>query len=585
MQRQADRPPKEAPAAEGAELAKEDRSGDGQRLFSRAPLLAQGAPTAEPPGEVAADRSSPLEEPDDGSMGMPKTVRGLDRQHRRSSAPVDGCPAWCPIREVRRGMRKLSFAPNDLWVVLSIKFAECTGYYGLAYIYVEYLSVDFGFNDWEAGNIYAVYGALCTIIGVLLGFLIDRLGLRRAMLVGTICSTLARGITAFTRSPFWITFACLTFGPMGAAFGVPVLALGVRRYTHVDNRAFGFSFFYAALCLACVFGSVIINRVRTAFPEGALFAGHPVTWVRVVAIWCAVVTAYTVIAAWHIRDIKVDSSRPLEDQVFRATLARREVKFREAWREAASQPRFWRVTALTLVFCGTRMTFRHMDATLPKYFIRAYGPQAPFEIIVAVEPVLTMIFSPIMTGLLLKYGITFDRALLIGSFISGISVFALCVEESYAAALSFIVVLAVGESIWSPKLYEFSTMSAPDGREGMYVAIATAPMYFASVPTGWISGWLLEAFYAEDAPAALRHGQMMWFFIGVLSFVFTILLFFLRHRLFRPEDNELMGERERRSGDTSDSGASQDPVEEGEDGVLLDSGGDRNVFAGHDVIQ
>merc|ERR1712032_1339607 len=108
------------------------------------------------------------------------------------------------------------------------------------------------------------------------------------------------------------------------------------------------------------------------------------------------------------------------------------------------------------------------------------------------------------------------------------------------------------------------------------------PVTWMRVVGIWISGWLLEAFYAEDAPAALRHGQMMWFLIGVFSFVFTILLFVFRHRLFKPEDNELMGERERRSGDTSDNGSSQDPIEEGEDRVLLDNtGGDRNVSARH----
>ena len=71
------------------------------------------------------------------------------------------------------------------------------------------------------------------------------------------------------------------------------------------------------------------------------------------------------------------------------------------------------------------MTFRHVDATFPKYFMRTYGPQAPwktaggwlggcwvtrvttkapFEIILAINPIVEMIGTPLMTGLLLSLG-------------------------------------------------------------------------------------------------------------------------------------------------------------------------------------
>ena len=57
-----------------------------------------------------------------------------------------------------------------------------------------------------------------------------------------------------------------------------------------------------------------------------------------------------------------------------------------------------------IAMAGVRMTFRHVDATFPKYFIRTYGPQAPFEIILAINPIVEMIGTPLMTGLLLPLG-------------------------------------------------------------------------------------------------------------------------------------------------------------------------------------
>ena len=40
---------------------------------------------------------------------------------------------------------------------------------------------------------------------------------------------------------------------------------------------------------------------------------------------------------------------------------------------------------------------------------------------------------------------------------------------SYVSALSFVIIMALGESIWSPRLYEYSTMVAPEGFEGTFV--------------------------------------------------------------------------------------------------------------------
>ena len=51
------------------------------------------------------------------------------------------------------------------------------------------------------------------------------------------------------------------------------------------------------------------------------------------------------------------------------------------------------------------------------------------------------------------------------------------------------------DTIWSPTLYEFSTMAAIEGKEGMYLAITMAPMYLAALPVGLISGHRKSAIF------------------------------------------------------------------------------------------
>merc|ERR1719197_1459525 len=116
-----------------------------------------------------------------------------------------------------------------------------------------------------------------------------------------------------------------------------------------------------------------------------------------------------------------------------------------------------------------------------------------------------MILAPIVTLILVKLELRLSQIFLVGAFVSGISIFILSLEETYNSAIAFVAVLALGEAIWSPKLYEFSTMSAPEGREGIYVAITFAPVYLASVPVGWLSGWALTTFCSRTSTPEERQ--------------------------------------------------------------------------------
>lgn len=456
-----------------------------------------------------------------------------------------------------KGAGALLEAPYDLFIVFSIKAAEITAYFGFSYIFVPYVSDEYGMDDAEAGYLYGAYGFFCTAVGLVLGFGIDRLGVRRSMIVGCTCSTIYRLICALSSSRQLMWFASVTFAPVGAAFGVPVLALAVRRYSHKDNREFAFSIFYSMLCLGCLLGSLIINLVRDFVgDEGVVLFGYRVTWMRM-TVWVATaLTSYTMVVSFFIRDIQVLSEFPLKDHEF-CRFKPVKVGITDAIKDVVGHSKFWRLAGVTGVFVGVRMTFRHLDATFPKYFIRTYGPNAPFELILAINPIVEMIGTPMMTGLLIQYNVSLKHTFLYGAFLSGVSVFALAIWESYFGAVFFVLLLSLGDTIWSPKLYEFSTMAAAEGKEGMFLAITMAPMYLAALPVGLLSGWALKHWCPKDSTPDQRHSQLMWFVIGLTSFASPLALFFLQHKLIRPEDEELEGK-------TADGRGSADSPEEGE---------------------
>ena len=55
-----------------------------------------------------------------------------------------------------------------------------------------------------------------------------------------------------------------------------------------------------------------------------------------------------------------------------------------------------------------------------------------------------------------------------------------------------------GEAIWSPRLYEYSTMIAPEGYEGTFVAVAFVPQYVSAGVVGVTSGYLLDRYVPEE---------------------------------------------------------------------------------------
>ena len=85
----------------------------------------------------------------------------------------------------------------------------------------------------------------------------------------------------------------------------------------------------------------------------------------------------------------------------------------------------------------------------------------------------------------------------------------------------FIVTLSAGEAVWSPRFYDYAMDAAPDGKEGLFTALASAPLFAAKLPTGALSGWLLATRCPGNgpcpgAPAGACDGRALW---GIISAV------------------------------------------------------------------
>lgn len=77
-------------------------------------------------------------------------------------------------------------------VVLAAAMWDAYAYFVTALTLVEFASRELGATDVEAGTLYGVWGAAMGAVFALVGPLVDRLGVRRSMLVGAILATIGR---------------------------------------------------------------------------------------------------------------------------------------------------------------------------------------------------------------------------------------------------------------------------------------------------------------------------------------------------------------------------------------------------------
>jgi len=95
-----------------------------------------------------------------------------------------------------------------------------------------------------------------------------------------------------------------------------------------------------------------------------------------------------------------------------------------------------------------------------------------------------------------------------------------------------VIVLSLGEAIWSPRTYDYTMSIAPEGKEASFAALATAPLFLATVPVGLMSGFLVSAFLPEDGRP--QQPRMLWLVVGLTTMISPVLITLLERWIREP---------------------------------------------------
>ena len=439
------------------------------------------------------------------------------------------------LSKVRSGFYSLRGSPLELWKAYTLKFLESFAYFSFCMVFTLFLSEDFGFSDIASGTIYGSWGALVTVYGILIGFLVDNMGVAASIKVGFLLSLLARIVIFWTSSRPILLFQVLVVLPMGNCLGIPVLTTGIRRYTKETNRGFAFGLFYVIMNVAALLSGPLVdictllhdrnknndNMMNDNKEGGSDASNQNSEWrwsaYRMVILAGVIANIIACFISLTVKEIKVDDNHNNNDHdteeatpAAAITTAATTKKFNplkgsvlEIYQEVIQSINFWIFLAVCLITLNARMIFRHLDATLPKYMVREFGPDVLKGTIYSINPALIIILVPIVT----VASMDIEPLVMIHfrTFISAASIFFLAFSTSITSCVLFVVFLSIVEAIWSPRLFDYTMSVAKEGREGTYIALSSAPLFLAKLPVGLISGHALQLFTFSTHQTSSSH--------------------------------------------------------------------------------
>ena len=221
-----------------------------------------------PIGEVPSNISSSC-----SSSSMPSSP-SIDRRRRRRHHRV-GTNYWFRVVHEsfleRRASMKHSLlvlrydSPPELMKAYVLKFLDSYSYFSFSLIFTTFLSDEFRMTDVQAGTVYGAWGALITMYGLVTGTIIDKFGVARCLRVGYALSLASRVMLFVATGRRALLLTLLLTLPLGNCLGIPVLTVGIRRYTRVSNRGFAFGLYYVIMNVGALVAGPMVDAFTSHY--------------------------------------------------------------------------------------------------------------------------------------------------------------------------------------------------------------------------------------------------------------------------------------------------------------------------------
>lgn len=430
----------------------------------------------------------------------------------------------------KNGAKKFTKA---FWVANTVELFERAAYYGVFIVITLYLSRIIGFGDIEAAAIAGIFQALLYLLPAFAGAYADKIGFRKSLMLAFGLLTLGYAgmgiLPAFFESAGLVDyrddtiFSGLETAPQRYAI-IPVLALivlggafiksvitgTIAKETTTENRARGYSIFYAMVNIGAFSGKTVVEPLREMMGNTGL-------------IWISYFSATMTLIGLVIVYFMYKSVHHQEEGK----------KIGEIFAGLIKVVSNTRLILLIIIITGFWLVQNQMYATMPKYVLRLAGESATPSWYANVNPLVVFLTVGLVTHLMRKRTALFS--MIIGMLIMPVSALLMAsgnLMEGNIAGLhpvAFMMITGIGfqgfaETFISPRYLEYFSLQAPKGEEGLYLGFSHLHSFLSSIFGFVISGFLLDRYCPEPRlfatreaweAAAVNAHYIWYYFIGV----------------------------------------------------------------------
>jgi len=454
--------------------------------------------------------------------------------------------------DYKNGLVNLFHCPREIWIAYAVKVFESLAYFSSVLVLMIFLTQDMGLSDTMAGTIFGLWSASMSFFMLFVGFIADSLGIKKALIVGLLIALVGRLAITFTIDP-WIVYPGLFILSIGFAYMIPLIAAAVKLFSTKKAQSYAFSWYYVVMNVGSFIAGISLDGLRATFTEPIAFAFlgmdlviRPIQIIFAVAVIATLISLALVIFLVRTRipteelagdDDSEEDRKKAEEQ----DKAQQESIQKSAWdvmKEVTKERTFWIFITFIFLLVLVKMIFQYNHSLYPLYMERI-GLGDWTGKLYSINPLIIIFLVPVMTALTRQ--MKAYNVIMLGSAVSAASVFFLGIGEGIMMIVMFQVVLSIGEALYSPRIYDYTANVAPPGKESSYMAYSKAPMFFAKVAAGPLSGILLANLCAEGSIASERNSELMWIIVGISTMVSPVMLL-LGRRWLDVESRKKRGE-------------------------------------------
>ncbi|MBW8864579.1 MAG: MFS transporter [Verrucomicrobia bacterium] len=466
----------------------------------------------------------------------------------------------------------LNGAARELWLTFILKLLNYAAFAVTNLTLKLWLSDEFGYSDKEAYQFVLVWAISITVVTLLVGSLTDAIGLRKTFFLGVGLCIFARIVMIFGSPPWVAIFLGLMPLAVGEALGTPVLVAAVRKYSTTPQRSFSFSISYAMLNAGSFIAAWLFDYVRQGLGEHGLlelpWLHTSISTYRALFAVSLGIQFLMIPLVWLIRpgvDVIDDGIRlaPTPPKisggglggVFLLSVRKSAMETIRLFRTLFEQKGFYRLIVFLLLVAFLKLVLMYMYYVYPTFGIRVLGEGAPVGKLWGMNALIVVVLSPLI-GVLTQRQPAY-RMVTLGGILTVAPVFIMAMPVEWFQSLAdapigqwlghgylnlkgdvhpyyvmiaiFVLIYSVGESIYSPRVYEYASAIAPKGLEASYASLSYLPFLLAKLLLLYFSGDILSRYCPKVGE---RHPGTMWLYVALLASVAPVGLIALR-RLIR----------------------------------------------------